>query len=59
MKKKYLITFYRMFKHNYYLVRTINSSKTIEEGFKECRAFALKKHLLKGKCIWFKVTLKK
>ena len=59
MKKKYLITFYRMFKSNYYLVRTINSSKTIEEGFKECRAFALKKHLLKGKCIWFKVTLKK
>ena len=59
MKKKYLITFYRMFKSNYYLVRTINSSKTIEEGFKECRAFVLKKHLLKGKCIWFKVTLKK
>ena len=59
MKKKYLITFYRMFKSNYYLVRTINSSKTIEEGFKNCRAFALKKHLLKGKCIWFKVTLKK
>ena len=48
-----------MFKSNYYLVRTINSSKTIEEGFKDCRAFALKKHLLKGKCIWFKVTLKK
>lgn len=59
MKKKYLITFYRMFKHNYYLVRTINSSKTIEEGFKDCRAFALHKHLLKGKCIWFKITLKK
>ena len=59
MKKKYLITFYRMFKSNYYLVRTINASKTIEEGIKECRAFALKKHILKGKCIWFKVTLKK
>ena len=48
-----------MFKSNYYLVRTINASKTIEEGFKDCIAFALKKHLLKGKCIWFKVTLKK
>ena len=59
MKKKYLITFYRMFKSNYYLVRTINASKTIEEDYKDCKAFALKKHLLKGKCIWFKVTLKK
>ena len=59
MKKKYLITFYRMFKPNYYLVRTINASKTIEEGYKDCRAFALKKHLLKNKYILFKVTLKK
>ena len=59
MKKKYLITFYRMFKPNYYLVRTINASKTIEEGYKDCKVFALHKHLLKGKCIWFKVTLKK
>lgn len=58
MKRKYLITFYRLFKPNYYLARTVNSSKTIEEGIKECRAFALHKHLLKGKCIWFKVTLK-
>lgn len=48
-----------MFRPNYYLARTINASKTIEEGLKECRAFALHKHLLKGKCIWFKVTLKK
>lgn len=48
-----------MFKPNYYLARTINASKTIEEGIKECRTFALHKHLLKGKCIWFKVTLKK
>ena len=48
-----------MFKSNYYLVRTINSSKTIKEGYKECKVFALHKHLLKGKCIWFKVTLKK
>ena len=59
MKKKYLITLYRIFKPNYYLVRTINSSKTIEEGYKDCRAFALKKHLLKGKCIWFNIKLKK
>ena len=58
MKKKYLITFYRIFKPNYYLVRTINAFKTIEEGIKECRTFALHKHLLKGKCIWFKVSLK-
>ena len=48
-----------MFKPNYYLVRTINSSKTIKEGYKECRAFALKKHLLKGKCIWISIKLKK
>ena len=48
-----------MFKPNYYLVRTINAYKTIEEGYKDCRAFALKKHLLKGKCIYFKITLKK
>lgn len=47
-----------MFKPNYYLARSINASKTIEEGYKECKAFALHKHLLKGKCIWFKVTLK-
>ncbi len=47
-----------MFKPNYYLVRTINASKTIEEGIKECRTFALHKHLLKGKCLWFKVSLK-
>ena len=59
MKKKYLITLYRRFKHNYYIVKTVNASKTIEEGYKECKAFALHKHLLKGKCIWFKVTLKK
>lgn len=48
-----------MFKPNYYLGRTINAYKTIGEGLKDCRAFALHKHLLKGKCIWFKVTLKK
>ena len=48
-----------MFKPNYYLVRTINTSKTIEEGYKDCRAFALKKHLLKNKCIWFSIKLKK
>ena len=48
-----------MFKPNYYLVRTVNASKTIEEGYKECKAFASQKHLLKNKCIWFKVTLKK
>lgn len=48
-----------MFKPNYYLVRTVNSSKTIKEGYKDCRAFALKKHLLKGKCIWFSIKLKK
>ena len=48
-----------MFRPNYYLARTINASKTIDEGLKDCRAFALHKHLLKGKCIWFKVTLKK
>lgn len=48
-----------MFRSNYYLARTVNVSKTIEEGLKDCRAFALHKHLLKGKCIWFKVTLKK
>ena len=40
MKKKYLITFYRMFKPNYYLVKTIDTSKTIEEGYKDSRAFA-------------------
>ena len=48
-----------MFKPNYYLVRTINSSKTIEEGYKDCRAFTLKKNLLKGKCIWCSIKLKK
>lgn len=59
MKRTYLITFYRMFKPGYYLCRSINASKTIEEGFKDCRAFALKKHLLKGKCVWFSIKLKK
>ena len=59
MKKKYLITFYRMFKSNYYLVRTINASKTIEEGYKEWKVFALLKHLLKCKCAWFSIKLKK
>lgn len=48
-----------MFKPNYYLVRTVSSSKTIDEGVKECKAFALHKHLLKGKCIWFSIKLKK
>lgn len=58
MKHKYLIKFYRLFKPNYYLVRTINGSKTIHQGIKECKAFALHKHLLKGKCIYYKVTIK-
>lgn len=48
-----------MFKPKYYLCRSINTSKTTEEGYKDCRAFALHKHLLKGKCVWFSIKLKK
>lgn len=55
MKHKYLIKFYRLFKPNYYLVRTVKSNKTIKEGIAECKYFALHKHILKFKDIAFKV----
>lgn len=58
MKKKYLITFYRVFKSNYYLIRTVSANKSVKQGYKECRKFAFHNHLLKGKCLFFKVTAK-
>lgn len=59
MKKKYLITFYRLFNSNYYIIRTIKAKKSTSQGYKECAKFAILKHLLKLRCIAFKITLLK
>lgn len=55
MKIKVKITFIRLFKPNYYLIRTTkqhNKMNALKEAFK----FAFFKHLLKIRCMFF--TLK-